>query len=250
MNYRERIYSRYATVYQDASSKFDEKAAERWSRPYNKYLKNWLPGARDARILEVACGGGGLLYFLKQKGYKKIEGIDISREQVELSRQVLDEKRVHEGDAIHFLERHNICFDMIVGLDVIEHFTKDEVMDFLDACFRSLRPGGRLILQTPNLDSPFGGGVRYGDYTHELGFNANSLSRLLTLTGFTGVEFREMGPVAHGIPSFVRWFLWQGLKGIIRAWNLIEMGTSGGGICTRVILASARKPEEATHGTE
>ena len=64
-----------------------------------------------------------------------------------------------------FLHARPQRFDLVTGLDIVEHFTKDEVLDFLDACREALRPGGRLVLQTPNGESPFGGAVRYGDFT-------------------------------------------------------------------------------------
>jgi 2-polyprenyl-3-methyl-5-hydroxy-6-metoxy-1,4-benzoquinol methylase len=96
------------------------------------------------------------------------------------------------------MERRQDTFDLITGFDVIEHLHKPEVLRFLDAAFRALRPGGRLVLQTPNADSPWGTMHRYNDFTHEVCFNPNALSRLLKLAGFDQVEAREAGPVSFG----------------------------------------------------
>jgi 2-polyprenyl-3-methyl-5-hydroxy-6-metoxy-1,4-benzoquinol methylase len=161
--YRERIYECYASRFQDASRTFDPESARVWGRPFSRHLRGWLPDDRSAPILELACGGGRFLHFLRSKGYSSVQGIDISPEQVALSRQVMDADRVHEGDAISFLERHPASFSLIVALDLVEHLDKQECMQFLDVCLAALAPGGRLVLQTPNLENSeqiAGGGTR------------------------------------------------------------------------------------------
>jgi hypothetical protein len=72
---------------------------------------------------------------------------------------------------------------------------------FLAASFAALKPGGRLVLQTPNADSPFGVAMRYSDFTHEICFNPNALARLLALHGFGAIEVRELAPVPWATAS-------------------------------------------------
>lgn len=241
-DYRSRIYENYATGFQDARLDFDADAAYRWARPYRYYFRDWLPREKDAAILEVACGGGKLLHFLQQSGSENIHGVDISPEQVAIARQVLP--NVHHGDALEFLRKHPGEFDLVLGLDIIEHFTKPEVLEFLDACFEALKPGGRLVLQTPNSESPWGSVHRYNDFTHEVGFNPNALTRLLGLCGFVDSEPRELGPVplGHSIKSTGRWLIWQSIRLFLKLWNLAETGASGSGVFTRVFLISAIRP--------
>lgn len=247
MDYRQRIYKRYATRFQYAQPKFDEGAANKWGQAYVRYLRGWFPQDTEVPILEVACGGGRFLHFLRMRGYTHVQGVDISPEQVALSRQVLPNEFVHEGNAIAFLEAHPGAFSLIVGLDVVEHFTKDECLRFLDTCHAALKSGGRLILQTPNLDSPFAIGVRYGDFTHEIGLSSNSAVWLLHLAGFEDVEVRETGPMIHGLVSAVRWLLWRVIRWQLAFWNLVETGTQGAGVYTRVMLVSAVRPEGQGH---
>jgi SAM-dependent methyltransferase len=231
---------------QDATLHFDPSAAGAWGRPYRHYLRGWLPQDLDAPILEVACGGGRLLHTLRSWGYRNLQGVDLSPEQIALSRQVIPPDQVHEADAIAFLEAHPTCFDLILGLDLIEHLSKDEALRFLDAARGALRSGGRLILQTPNAASPWGAEYRYGDFTHELGFTPGALQRMLALTGFDSLEAREMGPMPHGFKSFIRWLLWRGLRWGLLAWNYIEMGHPGGRVFTRILLVSGRVPQPTT----
>ena len=116
-DYRIRIYERYASSFQDASPQFNPVAASRWTKGYDYYLRNWLPVDKAADILDVACGGGKLLHFFKERGYTRVNGVDISPEQVSLARQVIP--NVIEANAVDFLESHQGAFDLITGLDIV-----------------------------------------------------------------------------------------------------------------------------------
>lgn len=238
-NYRAKIYEKYASLIQDAKLFFDESAAQHWGDAYDTFLKGWLPERKDAPILDLGCGWGRLLYFLKIRGYRNIQGVDINPEQVKLARQVID--NVTEADAIEYLSNCPHSFDLIIGLDIIEHFKKDEVLHFLEGCYRALCPKGRLILQTPNAESPWGMKVRYGDFTHELAFDPHSLKKLLELCGFVKIEPREPRPVVHGVLSLGRFLLWKGIWIFLALWNFAETGSMGSGIYTRVFLISGIK---------
>jgi len=241
-DYRQRIYERYASLFQDAPEVFDEAGARRWGRAYRHYLRGWLPGDNAARIVELACGGGRLLHFLKNAGYARIEGVDISPEQVKLSKQVTPE--VHEANVLDWLKDGSHKYRLIVGLDIVEHFEKAEVLVFLDTCSDALEPGGRLVLQTPNADSPWGPSIRYGDFTHEVCFSPISLSRMLVLAGFSNIEARETGPVpwGHSWRSTMRCLIWQLIRLWLKLWNVAEMGHAGSGVFTRNFMISGVKP--------
>jgi 2-polyprenyl-3-methyl-5-hydroxy-6-metoxy-1,4-benzoquinol methylase len=236
-DYRQRIYARYASVFKAGSDDAGDAVIDRWGSAYDAYLAGWLPASPEAAIADLACGPGWLLRFFARRGYRNATGVDVSPEQVALARR--HSATVQAGDVLGFLRAHAGRFDLLTGFDIIEHFTKDEVLDFLDACHAALRPGGRLILQTPNGDSPFGGAVRYGDFTHETCFTPSLLGQLLVLTGFEQPEYREARPVVRGAASLVRAVLWGVLRRLLRLWNLAETGSAGSGILTRVFLASA-----------
>lgn len=236
--YRTRIYERYATVFKDLSETFDTKEASHWGRSYNYYLRNWLPKNKNASIVDVACGSGKLLYFFKNKHYQNITGVDISPEQVKLARQV--SLTVDEADVLDWLGAHPSTFDLITGLDIIEHLDKSEVLRFIEACYLALKPGGRFVLQTPNAESLWEGSLRHGDFTHELSFTPNLLLRLLKLSGFQDIEVRETGPIPWGysLTSTMRYLIWQFIRMGLKLWNLAEIGRTGSGVFTRVFLVT------------
>lgn len=236
LDYRTHLYEHYGATMQSAPERFDQAASRRWGKAYDWYLRGWLPASQDARIVDLACGYGRLLHLFRERGYRNIAGVDISPDQVRRARQVVSD--VHEANVLDFLDAHPGEFDLITALDLIEHLTKDEALRFLAACFAALKPVGRLVLQTPNADSPFGMASRYGDLTHELCFNVNALTRLLALHGFTAIEAREVGPVPWGysLASSMRWVVWQGIRAGLKVWNLAETGAAGEGVFSRNFL--------------
>jgi 2-polyprenyl-3-methyl-5-hydroxy-6-metoxy-1,4-benzoquinol methylase len=239
MNYRARIYEKYFSNIQKQSEQLDLIAIDRLGRAYDVYLRGWLPADKNAAILDVGCGYGCFLRFLSKRGYTNAAGVDVSAEQVELARKI--NQNVVEANALEFLEAHVSEFDLIVSIEVIEHFRKDEVVRFLDVCYNALRPQGRLIIQTPNADSPFCFANRYGDFTHETCFNLRSLANLMKLYGFTAIEGRELGPIPCGLFSSVRWLLWKLVRLSLLAYNMIETGSQGSNIFSRVFIASGVK---------
>ena len=240
-DYRSSLYSHYASIFQNSGIEFDAIAAERLGPAYEYYFRGWMPENKNGAILDLACGDGKVLYFFRKWGFTNLSGVDISLEQVMLSRQVMPE--VKQCNAIDFLEEHPDSFDLITGLNIIEHLTKDEVCLFMERCFAALKPGGRLVLLTPNADSPFSCSVRYADFTHEVCFNPRSLDSTLKVFGFKRIEMREAGPPPRGYSalSSLRWLIWRLLCVGIGFWNLVETGSSGSGIFTRVFLIKAEK---------
>lgn len=237
--YREEVRREYAS-YTGGEDRFDKAAARRWGRPYDTYLRGWLDIDREGRILDLACGRGRLLHFFRERGFDRVKGVDGSPEQVAIARQAAPE--VVEAELLGFLEADGGTYDLICALDIIEHLKRDEIVRFLELVQSRLRSGGRLILQTPNGASPFAGAILYGDVTHETFFSPGGLERMLRHAGFEAVEGRECGPVAHGVRSAGRYALWQFLRTGLSLIDLIETGSRGWGLYTRVFLMSGRKP--------
>lgn len=238
-DYRSRIYGAYASRGQRRELGADAEATARRSRYLRRALQGWLPEHRDASIADLGCGAGEVLAAFESFGYTSLTGVDHSPEQVRLAREIAPQ--VVAGDLFDYLEGREAEFDLITGFDVIEHLRKDEVLACLDACHLALKPGGRLVLQTPNAESPWASAIRYGDFTHEVCFTPGSLEWLLRLCGFAGVEAREAGPRPIGLLSMGRVLLWRSIRMMLAIWNLAETGSAGSGVYTRVFLMSAVK---------
>lgn len=240
-SYRDRIYPQYTSLHTPNSINNDIKSLSTTTSQLLARLDKWLPKNRTAVCLDVACGSGELLFALKATGFEKLCGVDCSSQQVLVAKQIFPD--VQEGDAINYLRENKGKFDLITAFDIIEHLDKNEVIEFLDSLHAALKPGGRGILQTPNADSPWFASLRYGDFTHEVAFTPKSLDRLAKVAGFVGFEARECRPFPHGFKSYVRLVLWHLLRMTLLSWNLVETGSTGSRILTRVFIAKVDKPE-------
>lgn len=242
-DYRDRIYehyvSRYLTQSITARYTYDEKFYEDWAQVTIGRIRQLLPNRKDAAICEVACGHGGLFYGLKKLGYMNMVGVDISAEQIELARKIWP--NVILGDAMEFLQSHSDAFDLIVAFDFLEHFRKEEIFPILDVFYAALRPGGRVILSTPNAESPLPT-YSWWDFTHETLFTSNSMKQILQVVGFKDVRILPAEPVPHGVFSAIRWVLWKGFKAMIYFYNLVETSRPGSGVFTRGMIATAIRP--------
>ncbi len=242
-DYRQRIFDQYSSLVQNAPDMYAVRAVVRWGDAYRFYLRGWLPEDKNAAIAEIACGTGRLLHLLHRMGYSDISGIDISPQQVSAARLLVPNAKIEESDAVNWLKDNPGKFDLIVGMDIIEHLFKKDALPFLDACYSALKPGGRLILQTPNAGSLWGLQDRYNDFTHEVAFGYLALSQLLSMSGFGDIQGREVGPIpwGHGVLSTLRNIIWQFIRLGLGIWNLAETGSAGSRIFTRVFLISGKK---------
>ncbi len=236
-NFRKKLYSVYATVHSGQNHGDMQPYINAFS-VFNWRLKGLLPENKHARCLDIACGTGAFLHYLKQSGYENITGVDISSEQIALAKQICND--VHEQDIMEFLSSEQ-QYDFISIFSFIEHLTRDEAIKLLDTANKALRPDGRIILITPNADSPFALHMRYGDVTHEVIYNNGSLSSLLKTCGFNNYRAYETGPVPHGIISGVRWILWKIIASILRFYRLVEGGSARGWIFTTEFILAADK---------
>jgi SAM-dependent methyltransferase len=94
-------------------------------------------------ILDVGCGTGANLEMLSQFG--NAEGVDVSAEALEFCR-ARGLQQVREG-AAEALPYDNDSFDLVTGLDVVEHL--DDDVAGLKEMRRVLRADGRAVLFVP-----------------------------------------------------------------------------------------------------
>jgi len=111
------------------------------------------------------------------------------------------------------------------------------------AAYKYYFRGRRLVLKTPNAESPAGSFICYGDFTHEVRFASHCLSRLLHLCGFQRTGVREQGSVPWGysLASSARYLVLRAIRLDLIVCNRVETGSAGPGVFTRVFVISGRK---------
>lgn len=201
----------------------------------------YLPADRSVRILDIGCGTGEFILYLRSKGYANACGVDISEEAVEFCKKngVKDVSAIK--DIMEYLSENRDSFSAITLNDTIEHFRKDDIVPILAAIKSSLKRGGCLILRTGNASTLGGLFLRYKDFTHEVGFTEYSLKQVLRLAGFENIViFGNRYPVRANVRSMARAVLlrmWFCFLGFI---YLIESGEDRPRILSKLLIAIAR----------
>jgi SAM-dependent methyltransferase len=103
-------------------------------RKVDRFLLTHAPG----RILEVGCGSGRFLAHLRERGWS-VQGVELQPQEADF---------VLQHDLTQPLP-YGQEFDVVLAVEVVEHLV--DTAGFLLSCQRVLKPGGQLILSTPNL---------------------------------------------------------------------------------------------------
>jgi SAM-dependent methyltransferase len=212
MNFRNRLYGAYVSSKQAGGSyKKNIDAATFYNKSsyyITEVIKKHIPKSIDSKILDLGCGHGDFIYFLKKRGYTSVKGVDISPEQVSIAHS-FGLTEVEESDSLNFLNNQTVKFDAVVLFDILEHFTRDELLVFLDLIFEKTSIDGKILIHVPNGEGIYGQRIRYGDLTHELCFTPKSIRQLLFTIGYKKVDVYEDKPLVHGFVSLIRRCLWN-----------------------------------------
>jgi 2-polyprenyl-3-methyl-5-hydroxy-6-metoxy-1,4-benzoquinol methylase len=182
------LYERYFSTQAGVGAPELEARQAHEDRCFDEELDGWWPVDSGARVLEIGCGWGPFLHYARRRGYA-VRGLDVSPEQVEVARsRGIEDAEV--ADAFEHLAAHPGAYDAIFLFDVIEHFSRADAVRLVRAIHASLKPGGAVVLRTPNADAPFASVNVHGDLTHELALNAQSARQLLVACGLEDVEIR------------------------------------------------------------
>lgn len=101
---------------------------------------------KSGRLLEVGPGYGIFAYQAKESGFI-VDAIEQDREICEYLKKFLDLDAINEDSPHKSLERLEF-YEAIVLWQVIEHLP--EPFEFLKIASRKIKPGGILLLSTPN----------------------------------------------------------------------------------------------------
>jgi SAM-dependent methyltransferase len=146
-------------------------------------------------ILDVGCGRGELLEVLREAGFQA-HGIDQNRILLQRCRDL--QLEVVEGEALTYLQSQaDDSFSAVTALHFAEHLPFETLVTFLDEVGRTLKPGGLIIVETPNPENLLVGSCNfYLDPTHKNPIPIPTLKLLLETRGFCCQDVLRLNPVS------------------------------------------------------
>ena len=112
--YSQNLYDAFADTYNQKMKELECRVPE--------YVKDHLPKQKNLSVLDLGCGTGTCGHFLKPLA-RRLIGVDISKSMIEKAKQRKLYTTLKQSDAIEFLEKSKIKFDLIVAADVLCYLT-------------------------------------------------------------------------------------------------------------------------------
>lgn len=151
----------------------------------------WLPAKPQGRLLEIGCGNGERLTFLKEIGWNT-QGIEPDPKAAAIARAMGHQITAGTLGSQVFPREH---FDAIIMSHVIEHVENPKVT--IRECHRLLHPEGHLVILTPNTKGLghrwYGKNWLHLDPPRHLSlFNHLAMVRLLEGSGFAAIQYTSV----------------------------------------------------------
>ena len=237
---KNKIYENYVNnhtvnLYGDVRNSNSFRTHSLWDKYYLPLLKSLK---NDARILEVGCGNGSFLNYLKIKGFANVRGVDMSAQYLEQGKQ-MGHDNIYLGDLFEELAGNN-KYDLIIAIDVLEHFKRDDIMKIFHLVIKSLNFNGLFLFQVPNGHGVFSKIIYYSDFTHETLFSTDSILQTSGVVGFSEAKFSESSPRVIGFKDMLRFVFWKGFSLIYKFIYFVETGRRGL-LISQNIIVSLRK---------
>ncbi len=187
---------RFASLYADFTDRFRGSTEEVTAK-----LAGYLPdvhrlvrgGTGAGGVVDVGSGRGEWLSLLRDAGVTA-SGVDVNPAFVEAG--CAEGLNLVHGDAVeHLLGLSPNSVHMVTAFHLIEHLDVEYLLEFLAAARQVLRPGGCVLLETPNPHNVLMGACDfYNDPTHLSPLPPALTEYLVTASGFGEVEVRPLHP--------------------------------------------------------
>lgn len=154
---------------------------------YIPFVQPLIEQNPSCRALDLGCGRGEWLELMRDTGLSA-HGVDLDEGMLQdCIDRTLSVEKIDAVTYLHSLPTANL--DVVSGFHIAEHLPFGELQALISESFRVLRPGGLLILETPNAENISVGTLTFHmDPTHVRPLPPGLLSFLPSLVGFSRVK--------------------------------------------------------------
>lgn len=126
--------------------------------------------ASNKSVLDCATGKGYGAYILSQNA-EQVIGIDLNPNSIQIASESFQAQKNLQFKLQDVFKLHeiNMKFDLITAFEVIEHLPPELTDKFIASLASALKPGGQLLISTPNHD------VVTKSHVHVPSFHINNL---------------------------------------------------------------------------
>ncbi len=120
---------------------------------YHPFVFELVPDLNDKITLDCGCGKGIYGYLIRTTrpiGKGKIIGLDVNPKRLAFVKKFKVYDRLIKG-SITKLPFRDKSIDFTICSEVIEHLKKSDGEKFIKEVERVMKPGGRVIITTPNI---------------------------------------------------------------------------------------------------
>ena len=170
---------------------------------YLPFIQALQACGEDLKALDLGCGRGEWLELLKDWGVKA-EGIDLDASMLRICYEM--GLNVRQDNALTVLEGvPSASVDIISGFHIAEHLDFQDLISLVKNAFTALKPGGLLILETPNSENISVATTNfYLDPTHKNPLPVQLLRFLFEYAGFSIIkELRLNGNLVKGEEQWI-----------------------------------------------
>jgi O-antigen chain-terminating methyltransferase len=169
-------------------------------RAYLPFVQAAIPDPNSGLVVDLGCGRGEWLSLLREEGYQTL-GVDSNPAMLQAARD--QGLNVQQGD---LLEALRLCepgrIAVLSAFQVVEHLPLAVVLEVLSEARRVMRPGGVLLLETPNPENLQVSSYSFWlDPTHQHPLPPPLLANLAQYFGFIDIHIERVSPWPQPPPA-------------------------------------------------